>query len=163
MLASLSHFGGQDSRAGEIKVGALALLTPSFRTHWLEEAVGEVFARQVFSEKWFLKPSGSWRSCDRLFPGIQSEDSCHPTPSAHCHLTIVPRLLAFFAQEFSPSLKEINTQRQRPPKHQVHFNTGLEEGTALWKSEQTSLEKSIPESYLWLSVLVQFKSSAILL
>ena len=29
--------------------------------------------------------------------------------------------------------------------------------------EQTSLEKSIPESYLWLSVLVQFKSSAILL
>lgn len=51
LLASLSHFGGLDSRAGEIEVGALALLTLSFRTYWLEEAVGEVFARQVFSEK----------------------------------------------------------------------------------------------------------------
>lgn len=35
--------GTQD--CGEIEVGALALLTLSFRTYWLEEAVGEVFAR----------------------------------------------------------------------------------------------------------------------
>ena len=88
--------------AREIKVDTPALLTVnSFRTCWQEEAVGEVFARQVFSVKWFLKSSGSWRSCDRLFPGVQSEDfgakiSCHPTSTPHCHLVIFPVLGAFF-------------------------------------------------------------------